>query len=81
MRHSPPPGNAPHLHSLQLGASDRSKRTTTRQQVGHFEKAGVKPKYKIQEFRVTEDAVLPVGTELSAGHFVPGQYVDVTATT
>jgi hypothetical protein len=27
---------------------------------------------------VTEDAVLPVGTTLSAAHFVPGQHVDVS---
>ncbi|CAD6564165.1 MAG: 54S ribosomal protein L9, mitochondrial [Tremellales sp. Tagirdzhanova-0007] len=80
VRYSPPPDNSPHLHSLQLGSSDRRERTTTRQQLGHFVKAGVSPKYKVQEFRVTEDAILPVGTELSAGHFVPGQYVDVTAT-
>jgi len=80
VRHSPPPENAPHLHSLQLGCSDRPERTTTQQQLGHFKRAGVNPKYKVQEFRVTEDAVLPVGAELSAGHFVPGQFVDVTAT-
>jgi large subunit ribosomal protein L3 len=68
------------LHSLQIGASNRPERTTNKQQLGHFRKAGVPPKFKLQEFRVTEDAVLDVGTELSAGHFVPGQYVDVTAT-
>eukprot|EP00961_Rhodomonas_salina_P199088 2685404-Rhodomonas_salina.3 len=36
------------------------------------------PKKRLFEFRVTEDALLPPGTELSARHFVPGQYVDVT---
>ena len=80
VRHTPAPANSPNLHSLQLGASDRPEHTTSRPQLGHFAKAGVPPKYNVQEFRVTEDAVLPVGTELSAGHFVPGQCVDVTAT-
>ena len=81
VRHSPPPANDKKgLHSLQIGASDRPAKTVTAQQLGHFRNAGVNPKYKLQEFRVTPNAVLPVGTELSAGHFVPGQYVDVTAT-
>jgi len=35
-------------------------------------------KRKLQEFRVTEDALLPVGTSLNVRHFVPGQYVDIT---
>ena len=39
------------------------------------------PKRFLQEFRVTEDAILPVGTHLYASHFVPGQYVDVTSKT
>lgn len=34
----------------------------------------------MKEYSVTPDAILSVGTELNAGHFVPGQYVDVTAT-
>ena len=48
--------------------------------LGQFEKAGVTPKRKLSEFRVTEDALLPVGTRLNAGHFLPGQYVDVQST-
>ncbi|KAJ9104250.1 hypothetical protein QFC19_004067 [Naganishia cerealis] len=52
---------------------------TVLQMLGHFKKAGVQPKKVVKEFRVTSDAVLPVGAELSVGHFVPGQYVDVTA--
>lgn len=43
----------------------------------HFAYNGVEPKKKLAEFRVTEDAIVPVGTELSANHFVVGQYVDV----
>jgi large subunit ribosomal protein L3 len=29
---------------------------------------------------VNEDAVLPVGAEITADHFIPGQFVDVTGT-
>lgn len=31
--------------------------------------------------QVSEDALLPVGTELRADHFVAGQYVDIQGTT
>ena len=79
VRHSPPPENN-HLHSLQIGSSPRPERTTPRPLLGHFKAAGVDPKYRLKEFQVTSDAVLPVGTEIGAGHFVPGQYVDVTGT-
>ncbi|KAG1782636.1 mitochondrial 50S ribosomal protein L3 [Suillus placidus] len=64
---------------VQLGASDRPKRTTTHQMRGHFRKAHVKPKYIVKEFPITPDAHVPVGTTLSAIHFVPGQFVDVIA--
>lgn len=48
---------------------------------GHFAKAKVEPKKKLAEFRVTEDALLDVGAEIQADHFVIGQSVDVTGTT
>jgi large subunit ribosomal protein L3 len=35
---------------------------------------------KLAEFRVEEDALLPVGAEITADHFVVGQFVDVTGT-
>jgi large subunit ribosomal protein L3 len=81
VRHTLPPANDPkQLHALQIGSTDANPKTATNQMLGHFRKAGVKPKHHLQEFRVTADAVLPVGAELGASHFVPGQYVDVTAT-
>ena len=49
-------------------------------QVGHFTWAGVPLKRRLAEFRVTDDAYLPVGTTLNAAHFVPGQFVDVQGT-
>jgi len=67
--------------SLQLGMGSKKRKQLKWQQVGHFEKAGVDLKRVLKEFRVTEDALLPVGTELRASHFTAGQYVDVTGTT
>jgi large subunit ribosomal protein L3 len=47
---------------------------------GQFAAAKVEPKRKVVEFRVSEDALLPVGAEILADHFVVGQFVDVTGT-
>lgn len=53
----------------------------TKPEVGHFRAQGVPLKRKLREFPVTEDALLPIGTQISVRHFVPGQYVDVTGIT
>lgn len=46
-----------------------------------FENLRLRPKKHIKEFRVTPNAVLPIGTPLYAAHFVPGQHVDIVGTT
>jgi large subunit ribosomal protein L3 len=48
---------------------------------GYFGKQKVEPKRKLAEFRVTEDSVIPVGAEITADHFIPGQFVDVCGIT
>ncbi|MGY5777216.1 50S ribosomal protein L3 [Rhizobium sp. LEGMi135b] len=67
--------------AVQLGAGQAKVKNTTKALRGHFAVASVEPKAKLAEFRVTEDNLLEVGTELSAGHFTAGQLVDVTGTT
>ncbi|HVI27521.1 50S ribosomal protein L3 [Hansschlegelia sp.] len=66
--------------ALQLGAGSRKPKNVTRAERGHFAKVEVEPKRKLVEFRVSEDALIPVGAELTADHFVAGQRVDVTGT-
>jgi large subunit ribosomal protein L3 len=66
--------------ALQLGAGARRPATMSKAQRGHFAVAKVEPKRKIAEFRVSDDAVIPVGAEITADHFVVGQFVDVTGT-
>ena len=66
--------------ALQLGVGAAKVKNVTKPQRGHFAKAKVEPKAKLAEFRVSEDALVPVGAEITAAHFVPGQYVDVTGT-
>ena len=67
--------------SLQLGAGSRKVKNVSKAERGNFAVAKVEPKRKIVEFRVTDDAVIPVGAEITADHFVVGQFVDVTGTT
>ena len=66
--------------SLQLGAGTRKARNVSKAMRGHFAVAKVEPKRKVVEFRVTDDALIPVGAEITADHFVVGQFVDVTGT-
>src|SRR5579862_8846415 len=66
--------------ALQLGVGKAKVKNVTKPQRGHFAKAKVEPKAKLVEFRVSEDALVPVGAEITAAHFVAGQYVDVTGT-
>ncbi|KAF7338210.1 hypothetical protein MVEN_02046100 [Mycena venus] len=71
--------NHTEYHAVQVGATDRPVKTESNQMLGHFNKARVPPKRIVREFPVTPDAHVPVGTKLSAIHFVPGQFVDVVA--
>src|ERR1700739_2863727 len=66
--------------ALQLGAGLRKVQSTTKADRGHFAAAKVEPKRKLAEFRVDEKALIPVGAEITADHFIPGQFVDVTGT-
>src|SRR6266545_4467623 len=66
--------------ALQLGVGTAKVKNVTQPQRGHFAKAKVEPKAKLAEFRVSEDALVAVGEEITAAHFVAGQYVDVTGT-
>src|SRR5690349_22058289 len=66
--------------ALQLGSGTRKVQRANRADRGHFAVAKVEPKRRLAEFRVDEDAVIPVGAEITADHFVVGQFVDVTGT-
>jgi large subunit ribosomal protein L3 len=67
--------------AVQLGAGLAKVKNVNKALRGQFAQAKVEPAKKVVEFRVTADAMLDVGTELSAEHFVAGQYVDITGTT
>ena len=66
--------------ALQLGSGLRKVKNVSKAERGHFAVAKVEPKRKLAEFRVSEDGLIPVGAEITADHFIVGQYVDVTGT-
>src|ERR1700733_4243040 len=66
--------------ALQLGSGTRKTVYLPKAERGQFAVAKVEPKRKVAEFRVSQDALIPVGAEITADHFVVGQFVDVTGT-
>jgi large subunit ribosomal protein L3 len=66
--------------AIQVGAGTRKPARLTKSDRGTFAVANVEPKRKLAEFRVTPENLIEVGAEITADHFVPGQFVDVTGT-
>jgi large subunit ribosomal protein L3 len=67
--------------AVQLGAGTAKSKNVAKPQRGHFGKAEVEPKAVVHEFRVDADGLLEVGAEISADHYVAGQYVDIQGKT
>jgi ribosomal protein L3 len=67
--------------ALQIGCGSKREKQVDAGRLGHFKAARVDIKRKLVEFRVSQDALLPVGTPITAAHFVPGQFLDVAGTT
>ncbi|HWB51353.1 MAG TPA: 50S ribosomal protein L3 [Stellaceae bacterium] len=66
--------------ALQLGVGAAKVKNVSKPMRGHFAAAKVEPKAHVAEFRVSQDALVDVGAEITAAHFVAGQFVDVTGT-
>ena len=66
--------------AVQLSLGKAKVKNVGKPMRGHFAKAKVEPARALAEFRVDADALVDVGAELTADHFVPGQFVDVTGT-
>ncbi|OFW84140.1 MAG: 50S ribosomal protein L3 [Alphaproteobacteria bacterium GWF2_58_20] len=66
--------------AVQLGAGQAKTKNVSKAVRGHFAKNKVEPKAKVVEFRVEAEGLLDVGSEITAEHFVPGQFVDVVGT-
>ena len=66
--------------AVQLGAGEAKAKRTSAAMRGHFAKANVAPKRKLAEFRVSPEALIEVGAEISAEHYNAGQFVDIAGT-
>lgn len=66
--------------ALQLGSGVAKVKNTPKAMRGHFAVAKVEPKRTLAEFRVSPDNLIEVGSEITADHYVEGQFVDVTGT-
>ena len=60
-------------NALELGWGNAKIKRVSKPLRGHFAKAKVEPKRKLAEFRISEDAFLQIGDEISANHFITGQ--------
>jgi large subunit ribosomal protein L3 len=66
--------------AVQLGIGRAKVKNVSKAERARFAAAKVEPKMKLAEFRVNEEELLPIGAEITADHFVVGQFVDVTGT-
>ena len=66
--------------AVQLGAGKSKVKNVSKAMRGHFAVAKVEPKRKIAEFRVAPENLIDIGSEITAEHYVEGQFVDVSGT-
>lgn len=67
-------------NAVQVGVGAVKAKNVSKPVRDSFAKKKIEVKRVLKEFRVSEDALLDLGAQISVDHFVPGQYVDVTAT-
>ena len=67
--------------AVQVGMGKAKAHRVNKAQRSVFAKANIEVKKKVAEFRVAADALLPIGQEIRADHFVAGQFIDVIGIT
>ena len=66
--------------ALQLGAGTVKVKNVSKAMRGHFAVAQVEPKRELVEFRVSPENLIDVGAEITADHYLAGQFVDIAGT-
>ena len=66
--------------AVQLGTGSIKVKNVSKPLRGQFAAAKVEPKRKVAEFRVAPENLIEVGSEITADHYIEGQYVDVSGT-
>ncbi|MBB4118905.1 large subunit ribosomal protein L3 [Mesonia hippocampi] len=65
--------------ALQLGFDDKTEKSSTKAEKGHFKKAGTAAKRRVIEFQGFEEEY-KLGDEITVSHFAEGDFVDVSGT-
>ena len=66
--------------AVQLGTGTIKAKNVSKSMRGQFAAAKVEPKRKVAEFRVAPENLIDVGSEITADHYIEGQFVDVSGT-
>ena len=66
--------------AMQIGVGLAKTKRVSKANRTVYGKRSVEPPKKVAEFRVPEDAFVDVGSEISADHFISGQFVDLVGT-
>ncbi|MAI58031.1 MAG: 50S ribosomal protein L3, partial [Rhodobacteraceae bacterium] len=64
--------------AVQLGTGSIKAKNLSKALRGHFASSKVEPKRKVAEFRVAPDNMIDIGSEITADHYIAGQYVDIS---
>lgn len=75
----PFPGNE--FYQVQMGIGQRNIKKLTKPLLGHYVKAGIPPKKRLAEFKVSKECLLPVGYMMTPRHYTPGMHIDVVGKT
>ena len=67
--------------AVALGAGKAKAKNVAKPQRAQYGKNEIEPKQKVVEFRVSEDALLDIGANITADHFIAGQMVDIQGVT
>ena len=70
-------------NAVQHGLGEQKEQRVSKPELGHFKKAGVSPKRRVREVRLSKEdlAKYEVGSQMSAStFFASGQKIDVTGT-
>ncbi|MEM1159263.1 MAG: 50S ribosomal protein L3 [Verrucomicrobiota bacterium] len=66
------------VNAVQVGFDEMKEKSASKPMLGHFKKAGVKPKRKLKEFRLQDgEETLEVGATIGVDRFEEGQLVDI----
>ena len=68
-------------NAIKVSYGNTKKNKVNKPTIGYFKKIKSEATNLIREFRVSKDAMIKVGSDISVKHFVEGQFVDISGFT